>query len=213
MVKRYRCGACYDANSLYPSVMAHNKFPVGQTYEFIGDIELLFKLDGDIWTKDNSYFIADANVQTIKTLYQPYLQINHLGKEHGLSENRTIGPNGTFDMKINTCEYHNALDKGDYQITTSQGYLWFSQSIFEDFVIRIYKLRNLYPKDYPMNYICKLFLNSVFGRFAMKPHLSSTALIPRYLEIWEFLEKHEVEDWIEVDKDYILLMYLYKNRG
>ena len=174
---------CYDANSLYPTVMAHNKFPVGKTYEFIGDIELLLKLDGNIWNKDNCYFIADASVKTVKELYQPYLQVNHLGKEHGLYENRTIAPNGSFDMKINSCEYHNAIDRGDYNITTNHGYLWFSKLIFSDFVSEIYTLRNVYPKSDPMNLICKLILNSLYGRFAMKPIISKTEFVPRYLNI------------------------------
>ena len=44
---------CYDANSLYPSVMVANKFPIGQTYQFTGDIELFYKLeDPQIWNKD-----------------------------------------------------------------------------------------------------------------------------------------------------------------
>ena len=202
---------CYDANSLYPSVMADNKFPVGQTLEFVGDIEILFKLDGEIWNKDNSYFIADASVETIKDLYQPYLQINHLGKEHGFLENRTIAPNGTFNMKINSSEYYNAIERGDYKINISQGYLWFSKAIFNEFVNDIYTLRSIYPKADPMNLICKYILNSLFGRFALRPIVSKTEFVPRYLNIWEFLDKNEPEDWIEIDKENILLTYRSKN--
>lgn len=202
---------CYDANSLYPSVMAHNKFPTGKTYEFIGDIELLYQLEPSIWTTDNSYFIADAQVETIKDLYQPYLQVNHLGKEQGFSENRTIAPNGSFNMKINSCEYQNGIVRGDYKITSKQGYLWFSKSIFKDFVNEIYIMRNVYPKTDPMNLICKLILNSLYGRFAMKPIISRTEFIPRYQNIFEFLDKNIAEDWIEVDKDNILITYRNKN--
>ena len=211
MVERYRCGACYDANSLYPSVMSLNKFPVGQTYEFVGDIELLYKLDGEIWNKDNSYFIADASVETVKDLYQPYLQVNHLSKEQGFSENRTIAPNGSFDMKINSCEYHNAIDRGDYKINTSQGYLWFTDLIFEEFVNSLYNLRRTFSKEDPMNLICKFVLNSVYGRFAMKPIVSKTEFHARYLDIWEFIEDNTIEDWIDIDKDNILLTYRSKN--
>ena len=202
---------CYDVNSLYPTAMANNKFPTGKTYEFIGDIELFYKLEHSIWTKDNSYFIANSTVETLKDLYQPYLQVNHLGKEHGFSENRTIGPNGSFNMKINSCEYHNAIERGDYKITSKQGYLWFSKSIFKDFVTEIYLLRNIYPKSDPMNLICKLILNSLYGRFAMKPILSKTEFIPRYLNVWEFLDKNTVEDWIDIDKENILITYRSNN--
>lgn len=41
---------CYDVNSLYPTSMSQNKFPVGQTYEFIGDIDLFYQLENPkIW--------------------------------------------------------------------------------------------------------------------------------------------------------------------
>lgn len=201
---------CYDVNSLYPSSMAYNKFPVGKTYEFTGDIEVLYNLDAT-WNKDNSYFIADAHVETLKDLYQPYLQINHLGPENGLPGHRTISPIGTFDMKINSCEYHNAIDRGDYKITTNQGYLWFSKPIFEDFVNNIFKLRKIYPNGDAMNLICKLILNSLYGRFAMKPIINKTEFIPRYLGIWEFLDKNIIEDAIDVDKDFILMTYRSNN--
>ncbi len=207
----YRCGACYDVNSLYPTSMANNKFPAGQTYEFVGDINLFYKLENSTWNKDNSYFIAESSVETTKDLYQPYLQINHLGKDQGLSENRTIAPNGSFDMKINSCEYHNAINKGDYNIITSKGYLWFSKSIFNNYVNDIYTLRCLYPKDDPMNLICKYLLNSLFGRFAMKPIESITEFIPRDLNIINFLENNIIESEIEIDEDYVLLTYRPNN--
>lgn len=204
---------CYDANSLYPSTMAINKFPVGQTYEFSGDINLLYELDGIIWNIDNSYFIADVKVETNKDLYQPYIQVNHLSKENGLPDNRNISPNGSFNMKINSCELHNAVNSGDYNITSTQGYLWFSKPIFENFVNDIYTLRNIYPKTDPMNLICKLILNSVYGRFAMKPIISKTEFISRDLNIYEFINKNTIEDFIDVDKDNILITYRNNNEN
>ncbi len=202
---------CYDANSLYPSVMALNKFPVGQTYEFTGNIELLYKLDGEIWNKDNSYFIADSSVETTKDLYQPYLQVNHLSKEHGFSENRTISPNGSFDMKINSCEYNNAIERGDYSINTSQGYLWFSDSIFDGFVNSLYTLRMSYLKSDPMNQICKWILNSVYGRFAMRPIDSITEFLPGDLSVEEFIKSNTIEDLMEIDDNNILITYRKNN--
>ena len=110
-------------------------------------------------------------------------------------------------MKINSCEYHNAINRGDYKITIKQGYLWFSKSIFERFVNDIYNMRNRYPKSDPLNLICKLFLNSLYGRFAMKPINSKTELVPRYQGIWDFLEKNIIEDSIDVNKEHILMTF------
>ena len=146
-------------------------------------------------------------MKTTRELYQPYLQVNHLGKAHGLPENRTIAANGSFSMKINSCEYFNATESGDYNITTNNGYLWFSSSIFDKFVTDLYTLRSIYPKTDPLNLVCKLALNSLYGRFAMRPHESITEFIPRSEEILEFLDKNVVEDWIDIDKENFLLTY------
>ncbi len=183
--------------------MAHNNFPIGITYQFIGDIEWLYKLDST-WNIDNSYFIGDANVETKVDLYQPYLQVNHLGKDHGLSENRTIAPNGSFTMKINSCEYYNALK--DYNITINHGYLWKSKSIFEDFVNDLFNLRDLYPKSDPMNLICKLIMNSLYGRFAIKPIISKTQLIDKE-EFSDFIERNIIESFDDIDKNNLLITY------
>jgi hypothetical protein len=45
---------CYDVNSLYPSVMKNNLFPVESITQFEGDITIL----------DNKYWIADCEVST-----------------------------------------------------------------------------------------------------------------------------------------------------
>ena len=203
---------CYDVNSLYPTSMSQNKFPVGQTYEFIGDIDLFYKLENPkIWNINNSYFIGEANVQKTRELYQPYLQINHLGKVEGFSENRTISPNGTFNMKINSCEYHNAISRGDYQIKIVMGYLWFNKNIFYDFVTDIYNMRKLYSKSDPMNLTCKLILNALYGRFAMKPIISKTEIIKSDLDICEFLKENIIESEDDINENYVLLTYRPNN--
>lgn len=163
----------------------------------------MYKLDSS-WNIDNSYWIGDANVETKVDLYQPYLQINHLGPEHGLPENRTIAPNGSFTMKINSCEYHNALK--DYNITINQGYLWKSKSIFTEFVNEMFNLRNIYPKTDPMNLICKLIMNSLYGRFAMKPIISKTQLIDKE-EFSDFIETNIIESCDDIDKNNLLITY------
>ena len=45
----------------------------------------------------------------------------------------------------------------------------------------------------------------------MKPIISKTEFIPRNLNIFEFLDKNEIEDWIEIDKDHILITYRSNN--
>ena len=61
-----------------------------------------------------------------------------------------------------------------------------------------------------MNYICKLIMNSLYGRFAMKPILYKIKFIDRDLNIFQFLENNDIHDYIDIDKDTILLTYSKK---
>jgi hypothetical protein len=86
--------------------------PTGVIRQFEGDITILDK------DKDKYYWIGDARVNSKGNLYQPYLQIPF---KTG-SGFRTIAPNGNFSMKINSCEYYNALK--DYDIQVRSGFLF-----------------------------------------------------------------------------------------
>jgi hypothetical protein len=199
---------CYDVNALYPSSMKFNKFPTGNILQFQGNIEWLYKLDPN-YSKDNSYWIGDAFVETKVDLHKPYLQVNHLTRDHGLIGKRTISANGSFNMKINSPEYYNALK--DYNIQINCGFLFESDDIFSKYVENLYSLRQQYNKSDPMNYILKLLLNSLYGRFAMKPITTITKYISRDENIFNFLEKFEIHDYIEIDNDILLLSYSSKN--
>ena len=115
----------YDVNSLYPSTMKDNLFPTGKITQFEGDISIL----------DNIYWIGDVNISTKKDLYQPYIQFHH-DTGNGL---RTISPNGSWNMKLNSPEYYNALN--DYNITINNGYYFDVKDIFSQFVSDLYSLR------------------------------------------------------------------------
>ena len=186
------------------------------------------KLDpSGAWNPHSSYWIGDVHVsgETKQDLYQPYFsgagEINHLDQSNGFSgaEKRTIAPNGSFDMKITpeSCEYYNALK--DYNITVNHGYLWFSKPIFSEFVSDLSPeaMRVSYPKLDPMHLLCKLIMNSAYGRFAMKPITSRTEFLrrPRDENISpapeKFIEQNTIEDWDDIDKDNILITYHEKD--
>ena len=93
---------CYDVNSLYPTVMRNNLFPVGNINYFEGDISILGPRENNI------LFVSDCKVTSKKDLYQPYLQIHHKIS----SGYRTFSPSngwGNFSMEINSPEYYNAI--------------------------------------------------------------------------------------------------------
>jgi DNA polymerase type B, organellar and viral len=103
----------YDINNLYPSSMLYNKFPVGKIMQFEGDPTIL--------ADSLYYWIGDVEVSTKKDLYRPYIQIHHniTGKSGDM---RTLSPNGSFNMKINSPEYYNALE--DYNFKFKNGYIF-----------------------------------------------------------------------------------------
>lgn len=181
---------CFDVNSLYPSVMRDNLFPVGNINEFEGDITIL---------KDK-YWIADVDVKTKRDLQHPYLQIHHKTKG-GL---RTISPNGAFSMKIHSCEYFNALK--DYNFTIKNGYFFDQANIFSKFVDELYKLRISYPKDNPMNFVCKLILNSLYGRFGMHQIIEKSEFMNKN-EFLELTKNYEVTDFLDLEESGLFVSY------
>jgi DNA polymerase elongation subunit (family B) len=126
-------------------------------------------------------------------LYIPYLQINHLTKEQGLAAKRTISPIGSFSMKINSPEYYNAIK--DYNITINKGFLFEANDIFSKYVGDLFLLRQQYSKIDPMNYIAKLLLNSLYGRFGMNPIKNTQGFYSK-------------EDFFKISKDFNIIEYV-----
>nr|CAI9430479.1 DNA polymerase [Fomitopsis pinicola] len=144
----------YDINSLYPFVMSQFKYPIGQIIQFEGDPTIL-----------DNYWIGDVDVSTKQDMFIPPIQLHHniSCKSGGI---RTISPNGSFNTKLNSVEYDSY--KEFYNFKINSGYLFDSDYVFTDYVKDLYTIRKSYPKSDPMNYISKLLMNSLYGRFAMK---------------------------------------------
>ena len=176
----------YDGTSLYPSQIKYNKFPVGPIYTFEGDVTIL--------DQDKYYWIAESEVKTKRDLEIPYLQIHH--KINGSI--RTVALNGKFEMKIHCCEYYNSLD--DYDIKIKNGYLFQADYIFNDFVDDLFKLRKSYPKDNPMNLVCKLIMNSLYGRFGMRL-INNIQTFLNKQDFFKLTEDSncEIEDFLDIE--------------
>ena len=184
---------CYDVNYLYPFVMLEHKYPVGQISEFFGDISIL----------EDKYWIAEASVRTKRDLRHPYLQIHH-SIDGNKSRLRTISPNGCFNMKIHKPEYVNALK--DYDIIIKEGYYFEEGDIFSKFVLDLYTLRKTYVKSHPLNLTCKLLMNSLYGRFGMKPITTTQKFVDRKTFLKLTQEYNEI-DFIDLDKYGLFVTY------
>lgn len=216
----------YDINSLYPSVMANKDLPVGKgTFiEFFKKLEL--SLNSDIFGFFYAEIIAPIN------LSHPILQIHHKTRSspngpkgggvisslqsRGLQSKglqspkggesysgiRTISPVGSFSGWFFSEELKNALNFG-YKIKIIKGYLFEKANIFSGYVNDLYSLRLSYPKTDPMNYISKILLNSLYGRFGMK-EINEKIVIIKKGELDNFILKDNIKEIIDFGKQLLL---------
>ena len=90
--------------------------------------------------------------------------------------------------------------KKDYDIKINNGYLFNSSNIFKEFVEDMYSLRLKHNKSDPMNFIAKLMMNSLYGRFAMHPQVNEYTFTS--LEGCKLLsESYDIKDIIKLDND------------
>ena len=155
---------CYDVNSLYPAVMMLNDMPVGAPTFVEGDLDLM---------DPATFGFLRVKVQAPDNLYIPLLQT----KVNGTS----IAPLGTWTGWYFSEELKLALTLG-YTFEVLEGVLFERGNIFSDFVSTLYKLRKTYAKEDPRNLICKLLLNSLYGKFGMNPDLSVWTLYDNNIE-------------------------------
>jgi hypothetical protein len=165
----------YDVNSLYPYVMNEFPYPIGTPIYFEGDI-----------LKDNpeAFGFFYCKIQSPDNLNHPILQLHHK-TQSGI---RTISPLGSFEGWFFSKELENAKNFG-YKYEILRGYLFEKEYIFKNYVNDLYSLRLEYPKTDPMNYIAKILLNSLYGRFGMNDDFNILDIVNK-TELKEIEESH-----------------------
>jgi len=179
----------YDINSLYPFVMLTNEYPVGNPTYFSGNIFL---------SKDNPFGFFYCKINAPDSLKHPILQLHHK-TEDGI---RTVAPIGNFEGMFFSEELYNAQKFG-YKFEVLWGYIFKSDFIFKEYVETMYNLRLQYPKSDPMNTICKLLLNSLYGRFGMNDNLGDIAVIDKDKEDYLF-DNTNIKDIIDIESHVIM---------
>lgn len=176
----------YDVNSLYPYVMANKPMPVGQPTYFEGDIR---KID----SKAFGFFYC--KITNPEYLEHPIIQTHVKIKDQGI---RTLAPLGTWDDMIFSEEMDNAIKYG-YKFEILWGYTFNKKVIFKDFVEDLYKIRLSYPKSDPMNYIAKIIMNSLYGRFGMNDKFIITRILDnKSYNLFENDKNKIIQDIIEL---------------
>ena len=92
-----------------------------------------------------------------------------------------------------------------YKFKIKKGYTFNKAKIFSENIDILYNLRLKYPKSDPMNYIAKLFMNSLYGRFGMVDNFSEIRIVDEKGMIDLTNDKNaNIKDIIELGEDYLI---------
>lgn len=89
-----------------------------------------------------------------------------------------------------------------YTFEVLNGYKFKKEFIFKSYVETLYKLRNQYNKTDPLNLICKLLLNSLYGKFGMKPEFTRVEVFDSNDKSAELKMKKMFDDYGETIQDH-----------
>nr|YP_009487294.1 hypothetical protein [Russula lepida]AWB36196.1 hypothetical protein [Russula lepida] len=186
---------CYDVNSLYPSVMFKNFMPIGFPTYFEGDIRI---------ENPEAFGFFYCKIKAPDNIKHPIIQ-THV-KINGIV--RTIAPIGEWTDMLFSMEMDNAQKYG-YKFEILWGYTFEKAIIFGEYVNFLYTLRNEYPKSHPLNFIAKILLNSLYGRFGMDDNFPNIQLIHKnYLTDFENKFFDQIEEKIDLGEH---MLVFYKN--
>jgi len=182
----------YDVNALYPTVMAKFKLPIGNPTYFSGDITK---------RESNAFGFFFCNIIAPDNLLHPILQ-THVKTEDGI---RTVAPLGSWSDMIFSEEMYSAKKFG-YKFEVLWGYTFESDLIFKKFVNDLYQIRLEYPKSDPMNYIAKILMNSLYGRFGMDDNFIQSSIINKgdYLKFEKLDKNNSILDVIDLEDNYLV---------
>jgi hypothetical protein len=128
-------------------------YPVGEPTFIEGSVDL---------NAAETFGFLKVRVKAPTNLHVPLLQTKLNG--------RTVAPVGTWTGWYFTEELKLAVQLG-YEIEVLEAVLYERGKIFKGYVSNLYKMRLTYDKADPRNLICKLLLNSLYGKFGMNPRL------------------------------------------
>lgn len=170
----------YDFNSLYPSCML-NRYPYPSSEKYIEDKkgnlseEYIRKYEG----------VSEVIITSPKHMNYPLLPER--------KDNKLIFPTGNIAGYYTHIELRKAIQEG-YKILKVYKSIYYTKTFypFKKYVKTLYTLRKRYKKEgnEAMSICIKLFLNSLYGKFAMK-NVQETS-------IKDFNEE-EVEEGYQID--------------
>lgn len=164
----------YDVNSLYPAVMRDALFPVGTPV-------------GTGWYHPELIGVYHVRFRQADRTIPPILWMKD--ETYGL-EFVYEGEGHFFSMELDQALKHGV----EFEVVS--GYVWLhAELLFRDFVDHYYNLR-MQNKGNALDYICKILLNSLYGKFGQK---EKKFILTRLN--WDEVRDRLLEDGAEV-RDY-----------
>lgn len=179
---------CYDVNSMYPAVMAENEYPIKlvsrTTHGTVADIGK--------WLKYYSV-VARVRIEASEPRYAYWT-----GK-------KLVFPIGRFTTSLTSPDLRSALRSGELKACLDVA-VYEKGTIFTDFVRELYALRMEAKKggDKEATYFLKIFMNSLYGKFAQKGR------------VWETIGKATLDEWgVEfiIDRDAKTMRHIRRYAG
>lgn len=186
-----------DVNSMYPFVMSVFEYPtiLQSVYHRVTVPELAEIIEA-------SLVIGDVDLSTDEPAYP-------LRRKDGL-----VFPVGSFRAALPTPELKYALEHGHIKRVRRLA-LYRGARLFEDYVTTLYNLRRDYKAagNKPFQYLCKLMLNSLYGKFGQCGRVytdsgAADSLEPRSWDEWDADRKCFVKY-----RQFGGLVQSYKNEG
>ena len=153
-------GFHYDINSLYPYVMAEFKYPIGK-----GE-----SVHAELINFDTFFGFLEVEVDCPIGLTVPPILL------HGDALAGLFAPTGRWQGVYFSEELKFAKTLG-YTFKIIKGIRYEQGDLFSKFVDALYPLRMNHAKNSAHNIILKLLMNSLYGRFGMKPGVPVTKIV------------------------------------
>lgn len=179
--------------------MKEYKYPTKILAYFKGDITKM-NLYVELFNKHLS--IIKVKVTSPKNILHPILPVK--------VDDTTIYPEGKWTAWYYSEEINNAKKYG-YQFEILEGYLFEGADLFSKYVDDLYKLKEKSDPKSPMYTIAKLILNTVYGKFGMKPELLIHEIVDAS-KLSDLIDKIGLENLVNVTDIGLKSLVSYRSR-
>lgn len=183
-----------DVVSLYPTAMAHYKYPVGDCKKLL---------------PHENYMRGKMGIYNIEYKANKSLQ-------HSVGGRRDENGSLKWDLK-DSQGWYTSIDIEDmlangYEVKIcspsdggAAGYYWTETAfIFKDYIEDLYKKKENAEKGSVEYSLAKLFMNSLYGKMIQRPIYSKTETIQNNNEYWKFWSKNSINGIEQVGEHWII---------